>query len=518
MTTSVIRPKPSRSVAVKQKLDFPVIDTDLHTIEYAPLLEDYIAKYGGAKLVDDFRQAVKRGISYLGHEWYTQSPQEQRDRRSVRAPWWGLPTKNTLDLATVSLPRLLSERLAEQGTDFAILYPNIALFPLHSNREEQRRVFTRAINHYHADVYRPYADRVTPVAAIPLHTPQEGIEELEFAKQLGLKAFIIPGAIRRPIKAVAEKYPSQHHPEVARYAQWFDFYGLDSEHDYDPFWAKAVELGAALTTHSGSQGWTGRSSISSYMFNHIGHFADASEALAKALFFGGVTRRFPKLRVGLLEAGAAWGSNVYFHLIDRWYKRNRNAVHNYNPDLIDGELLEQLYREYGNDLTRGQLPGREALVEGALGVSIGRLPRTLNPGEIDDFAAAGIEKPEDIRDRFVPNFYFGTEADDQTVVAAFNDKLNPFGVKLNAFWSSDSGHWDVPDLTETLAESWQLVERGLISESDFKAFVFGNPYKFYAEANPSFFEGTAVEAKLKQSKAKPRPQPVAADASPSPAE
>ena len=39
------------------------------------------------------------------------------------------------------------------------------------------------------------------------------------------------------------------------------------------------------------------------------------------------------------------------------------------------------------------------------------------------------------------------------LAAAFNDKLNPFGVKLNAFWSSDSGHWDVPDLTETLAET-----------------------------------------------------------------
>jgi predicted TIM-barrel fold metal-dependent hydrolase len=497
MSASVSRAKSSRSVAVKARLDYPVIDTDLHTIEYTPLLEDYIAKYGGTKLVDEFRKAVERGISYLGREWYNQTTEQQRTRRTIRAPWWGLPAKNTLDLATVSLPRLLHERLAEQGTDFAVLYPNISLFPLHSNREELRRPLTRAINHYHADIYRPYADRLTPVAAIPLHTPQEGVEELEFAiRELGLKASIIPGAIRRPIKEVAAKYPPQHHPDVARYAQWVDLYALDSEYDYDPFWAKAVELGAALTTHSGSQGWTGRSSISNYMFNHINHFADASEALVKALFFGGVTRRFPQLRVGFLEAGAAWGSQVYAHLIDRWHKRNRNAVQNYNPDLVDGQLLEQLYKDYGGDLTLGKVPSRQALVDGAFGVSIGRLGRELAPGEIDDFAAAGIEKPEDIRDRFVPNFFFGTESDDQTVVTAFNDKLNPYGVKLNAFWSSDSGHWDVPDLTETLAESWELVERGLLSEQDFRSFVFGNPYKFYSEANPSFFKGTAVEALL----------------------
>jgi predicted TIM-barrel fold metal-dependent hydrolase len=497
MSVSVSRAKASRSVAVKAKLDYPVIDTDLHTIEYTPLLEDYIHKYGGNKLVDDFRKAVEKGISYLGREWYTQTPEQQRSKRTIRSPWWGLPAKNTLDLATVTLPKLLHERLAEQGTDFAILYPNISLFPLHSNREDLRRGLTRAINHYHADLYRPYSDRLTPVAAIPLHTPQEGVEELEFAiNELGLKATIIPGAIRRPIKEVAAKYPPQHHPDVARYAQWIDLYGLDSEHDYDPFWAKAVELGAALTTHSGSQGWTGRSSISNYMFNHINHFADASEALAKALFFGGVTRRFPKLRVGFLEAGAAWGAGVYSHLIDRYHKRSRDAVQNYNPDLVNGELLERLYEDYGADVTRGRKHSREELVEKAFGVSIGRLGRELSANEIDDFALAGIEKVEDIRDRFVPNFFFGTESDDQTVVTAFNAELNPLGVKLNAFWSSDSGHWDVPDLTETLAESWQLVERGLLSEQDFKAFVFGNPYKFYSEANPRFFEGTAVEARL----------------------
>jgi hypothetical protein len=42
MTISVTRAK--ASVAVKAKLDYPVIDTDLHTIEYTQLLEDYAAE------------------------------------------------------------------------------------------------------------------------------------------------------------------------------------------------------------------------------------------------------------------------------------------------------------------------------------------------------------------------------------------------------------------------------------------------------------------------------------------
>ena len=56
-----------------------------------------------------------------------------------------------------------------------------------------------------------------------------------------------------------------------------DFYGLDSDYDYDPFWAKVVELGVPVLTHYGSQGGVGRSSTSNYMFNHIGHFADGSK-------------------------------------------------------------------------------------------------------------------------------------------------------------------------------------------------------------------------------------------------
>ncbi len=47
------------------------------------------------------------------------------------------------------------------------------------------------------------------------------------------------------------------------------------------------------------------------------------------------------------------------------------------------------------------------------------------------------------------------------MAAAFNTKVNPLGVKVNALWSSDSGHWDVPDITDVLADSWDLVEEAL---------------------------------------------------------
>lgn len=168
--------RPSRSAAVRARLDYPVIDTDLHTIEFVPLFEEYLDKIGGPGIVDQFRSASLRGFAYLSNDWYVQSPEERQKNRAVRPPWWVLPTKNTLDLATVTLPKLLHERLEESGTDFAVLYPNVTTFAIHIGNPELRRAVIRAVNTYHADIYRPYADRLTPVAAVPLHTPQEGIE------------------------------------------------------------------------------------------------------------------------------------------------------------------------------------------------------------------------------------------------------------------------------------------------------------------------------------------------------
>src|SRR6266436_6587733 len=78
---------PSRSAVVQSSLDYPVIDTDLHTIEFAPLVEDYIDKIGGPTVVDQFRAAIVKGFGYLGNEWYNLSWEERRAQRSVRPPW-----------------------------------------------------------------------------------------------------------------------------------------------------------------------------------------------------------------------------------------------------------------------------------------------------------------------------------------------------------------------------------------------------------------------------------------------
>jgi len=119
-----------------------------------------------------------------------------------------------------------------------MLYPTIGLFPPHFEDEELRRAGCRAFNMFHADLLHEYADRMMPVAIIPMHTPQEALEELEFTVQrLGMRAIMMAGHVRRPIPALAEITP-----QANRASGWFDTFGLDSAYDYDPVWAKCVEL------------------------------------------------------------------------------------------------------------------------------------------------------------------------------------------------------------------------------------------------------------------------------------
>ena len=170
-----------------------------------------------------------------------------------------------------------------------MVYPSLGLVFLHTPDERYRRGACRALNRSNAATFAPLADRLTPVAAIPMHTPDEAVEELEFAvNELGFKAVVCAGYVQRPFAALAGR-----DPEVSRYAFWLDQFGMDSAYDYDPVWAKATELGVSMAFHSGFIGMTPYRSISSYVFNHLSMLAEGQQSLAKSLFLGGVTRRFP---------------------------------------------------------------------------------------------------------------------------------------------------------------------------------------------------------------------------------
>ena len=465
--------------AIHARLSHPVIDSDGHWVEYFPMVLDYLKQVGGAAAAEGLksRDEIVGRILALSNE-------QRKDEGRAQQAWWAFPTRNTRDRATSMIPKLLYERMEELGLDFTVLYPTSGLGLYAIGDDEMRQATCRAFNMYLADVFREFSDRMTPAAVIPMHTPAEAIAELDHVKSLGLKAIVMGSMIRRPIPALARK------GERLRTAATYDPLGLDSDYDYDPVWAKCVALGLAPTFHSAGRGMGFRVSPSNFTYNHIGHFASAGEAVCKALFMGGVTRRFPTLKFAFLEGGVGWACQLYGDLIGHWKKRNAKALEEVNPANLDHKLLRQLFENYAGKAAADKLREWKSVPEGEDAAAAWA---AQGAKVLDDYAACGIEKPEDFRDLFARNFYFGCEADDPMNAWGFNAKVNPYGARIKELFGSDIGHFDVPDMLEVLPEAHELVDDGVITQSDFRDFVFTYPVEFWAAGNPDFFKGTAVE-------------------------
>ncbi len=453
---------------IRSRLDHPVIDGDGHWVEFDPVFAERMRKVGGDRAAEGFLAALKTTQDAL-----SMSLAERRRRRVAQPGFWTRQAGNTLDRATAMMPRLLYERLDEFGSDFAIIYPTAGLRVPRISDDATRRAVVRAHNVVTADYFRDLSDRMTPAAIIPMHTPDEAIEELEFVtKQLGSKVGMFGSGMSRKVASSA-----QSDPDGARLAVWYDVLAIDSEYNYDP-------VGAMPSFHSAGSNQGLRTSPSNFVYNHIGHFAAAGHAVSKAIFLGGVTRRFPELRFAFLEGGVGWACQLFGDLTEHWERRNRKALENMDPRKLDRALLMSLAEKYGDPDVAEALRARDGWPDHDADLTGG-------VDDLDDFSACKLTRKEDWVDLYAKPFYFGCEADDRTNAWAFS-RNNPFGSKLNAIYSSDIGHFDVIDMRHPLPEAYELVEENFMTKGNFRDFTFANTVHLWGTQNPRFFEGTAV--------------------------
>jgi hypothetical protein len=243
----------------------------------------------------------------------------------------------------------------------------------------------------------------------------------------------------------------------------------------------------AVTQHSGSSRWPDRASISNFTFNHVGHFAEANHAFAKSVFLGGVVRRHPRLNFGFMEGGVSWACQMCLDLIEHWEKRRRVGLQ--YPNTTDLDELKQFIDRYGDAKLKAHA---DAIMDNLDAFRPDCTVEELSKPEhvVDDFEASGVQSKRDIRDVFSRNFYFGCEADDRATVFAFDSRM---GVRLRPVFSSDFTHFDVPDFEDVLPEAFEMVEKGFMTEQDFREFTFSNAARLHTGTNPDFFKGTVVE-------------------------
>ncbi len=183
------------------------------------------------------------------------------------------------------------ERLAlmdEEGLEKAIIYPSIGLIWEAEDLEdlELQAAYARAYNRWVVDFCSDSGGRLIPIAHISMGDSQEAARELERAVKSGAKgAFFVP---------FTPTYKSHAHP------------------DYDPFWAKAQELGVPVGIHPSGEPPAKRvhqrfRDMQKWALWHFNvHGAQGPLQAFTALFQYGLFDRFPKVKVVVLESGAGW--------------------------------------------------------------------------------------------------------------------------------------------------------------------------------------------------------------------
>jgi hypothetical protein len=285
----------------------------------------------------------------------------------------------------------------------------------------------RAYNDYIHDDVANHADRLHPVAVLPLQEPLEAVREMRrCVEDLGMPSVSLAPNVPQPHPAAPDRFPEIRVPKAL------------SHPDFHPLFAAAQELGISVAIH-GAPGvqLAGGSSDQLDTFTLVHVFANRSMqqmAIAK-LIFDGVMESFPRLRFGFLEAGAGWLPDFFFSLREHWEKR----IADFDPTIEPGvrEFLFEFARERraGGDLN---LMGKARQLMGAL------FQRAEDEASAEEREAFLVEHPKLLRDPFEylerGQIFVTVEPDDPSP-GWLPQALGETGRRVCGL-AVDYGHWD----------------------------------------------------------------------------
>lgn len=238
--------------------------------------------------------------------------------------------------------RVRLEHMDREGIEHQVIYGSIALAFNSIIDGDLAVVLCRAYNDYIHQDTRGYADRLHPVATLPLQEPAEAVEEMRRCIEgLGMAGVCIAPNQPVPHPASPQSFPDIRVPKSL------------SHPDFHPIFAEAERLDVAIGIH-GAPGMQLAGGCSDQLdtFTLVHAFANRGMqqmAMAK-LIFDGVMEEFPRLRFGFLEAGAGWLPDFIQNLHEHWQKRIVDLDPSLEPSLRG--FLSEFARERGS---RGDL-------------------------------------------------------------------------------------------------------------------------------------------------------------------
>jgi predicted TIM-barrel fold metal-dependent hydrolase len=173
------------------------------------------------------------------------------------------------------------------GIDAEVIFPNkgLAMWATPDGRFAMAQC--RVWNTWAWEMFGPYNDRLSPVAAIATADLEGSMAEIERCAKLGFRALTLPC---KPVWGA-------HEIEHVNY---------NLPH-FDPMWALIQEIGLPITFHiSTGRDPRGARGNGGAVINYVTHsLAPTVEPVAN-LCASGVLERFPKLRFATIEAGIGW--------------------------------------------------------------------------------------------------------------------------------------------------------------------------------------------------------------------
>jgi predicted TIM-barrel fold metal-dependent hydrolase len=242
-----------------------VIDADTHVDESEAtwrLLEGGpLAKYIPATLTIQPEDAGHMGLSPRNtRRWLTEGRLQTRATRDAAHH----PPRDFREL--VDVPGRLRQMDA-MGVDIQIVFPTF--FIRHeSDNPEAELALTTAYNHWLADRCACSGGRLRWAAVLPMLRPDKAFEELRWAKE---------------------------HGACGIFKRGFDLSRPLNDPCFFPIYEEASALDVPICVHTGHPGP-----------DPGGDRGVPILAAFKAIVSGGLAARFPRLRFGLIEAGASW--------------------------------------------------------------------------------------------------------------------------------------------------------------------------------------------------------------------
>jgi uncharacterized protein len=250
-----------------------IVDSDAHVLEPAPSVR--------AHMPDDWARA---GIAMSSDGGFNRS-------------YFGT-------LGPPARPATPTEYLHDldaEGIDMAVCYPTTSLFIGDVRDAEWETVYCRAYNDWLADFCSADPKRLRGVALMPLHDIRRACEELNRATgKLGHVGAMIPSSFSYGPGNLGEPY-------------------------FDDFYREAERLGVPVGIHHSGSVRPDTAGFQQFLQIHLlSHVPEQIKAVT-AVVIGGVFERFPRLRVGFLEAGCGWVPFWLEHMDEEFEKRHKEV-------------------------------------------------------------------------------------------------------------------------------------------------------------------------------------------------